>query len=217
VSYGVYGDSQVNGYANDSELFLQLNKSINVCTWNPMDDRLFDRVNFIIIEQLCGLHLLIFICYIFCYAGFRWDRQWLVVNSKCRAYTQRQEPKLALVEVSLPMEAFSEKWEPTADSFLSNNLITIFVVIMPIVFFRTFDCLLNTYYDARLDSYLRCKVHSKKLHMHPIIWVHVVGLWRLLNCCFKYRMLIVIMSHMNNLCLSVIWKKKSDQLLVTFK
>jgi len=51
--------------------------------------------------------------------GFRWDRQWLVVNSKCRAYTQRQEPKLALVEVSLPMEAFSEKWEPTADSFLT--------------------------------------------------------------------------------------------------
>nr|ABK21688.1 unknown [Picea sitchensis] len=54
-----------------------------------------------------------------CPTGFRWDRQWLVVNSKCRAYTQRPEPKLALVEVSLPMEAFSEEWEPTADSFLT--------------------------------------------------------------------------------------------------
>lgn len=54
-----------------------------------------------------------------CQTGFRWDRQWLVVNSKGRACTQRVEPKLALVEVSLPMEAFSEEWEPTADSFLT--------------------------------------------------------------------------------------------------
>jgi len=54
-----------------------------------------------------------------CPTGFRWDRHWLVVNSKCRAYTQRVEPKLALVEVSLPMEAFSEEWEPTTDSFLT--------------------------------------------------------------------------------------------------
>lgn len=54
-----------------------------------------------------------------CPTGFRWDRQWLVVNSKSRAYTQRVEPKLSLVEVSLPMEAFSEEWEPTADSFLT--------------------------------------------------------------------------------------------------
>ncbi|CAK9161114.1 unnamed protein product [Ilex paraguariensis] len=59
--------------------------------------------------------------------GFRWDRQWLVVNSKGRAYTQRVEPKLALVEVTLPNEAFSESfffytfsesWEPTKSSYL---------------------------------------------------------------------------------------------------
>ncbi|CAK9160119.1 unnamed protein product [Ilex paraguariensis] len=50
--------------------------------------------------------------------GFRWDRQWLVVNSKGRAYTQRVEPKLALVEGTLPNEAFSENWEPTKSSYL---------------------------------------------------------------------------------------------------
>ncbi|XP_059437115.1 uncharacterized protein LOC132170235 [Corylus avellana] len=50
--------------------------------------------------------------------GFRWDRQWLVVNSKGRAYTQRVEPKLALVEVELPNEAFSEGWEPTKSSYM---------------------------------------------------------------------------------------------------
>ncbi|XP_062012246.1 uncharacterized protein LOC133728827 [Rosa rugosa] len=50
--------------------------------------------------------------------GFRWDRQWLVVNYKGRAYTQRVEPKLALVEVQLPNEAFSENWEPTESSYL---------------------------------------------------------------------------------------------------
>ncbi|KAK4800750.1 hypothetical protein SAY86_021237 [Trapa natans] len=50
--------------------------------------------------------------------GFRWDRQWLVVNSKGRAYTQRVQPKLALVVVELPMEAFSEDWEPSASSYL---------------------------------------------------------------------------------------------------
>ncbi|KAH9315646.1 hypothetical protein KI387_024273, partial [Taxus chinensis] len=50
--------------------------------------------------------------------GFRWDRQWLIVNSKCRAYTQRVEPTLALVELSLPMEALAEDWEPTADAFM---------------------------------------------------------------------------------------------------
>ncbi|TYG66595.1 hypothetical protein ES288_D05G013700v1 [Gossypium darwinii] len=50
--------------------------------------------------------------------GFRWDRQWLVVNQRGRAYTQRVEPKLALVEVNLPAEAFSEGWEPTKTSYL---------------------------------------------------------------------------------------------------
>ncbi|KAL5716023.1 hypothetical protein ACHQM5_017767 [Ranunculus cassubicifolius] len=50
--------------------------------------------------------------------GLRWDRQWLVVNSKGRAYTQRVEPKLALVEVELPNEAFHEDWHPTSDSYM---------------------------------------------------------------------------------------------------
>eukprot|EP00252_Welwitschia_mirabilis_P022552 TRINITY_DN612_c0_g1_i6.p1 TRINITY_DN612_c0_g1~~TRINITY_DN612_c0_g1_i6.p1 ORF type:complete len:561 (-),score=86.23 TRINITY_DN612_c0_g1_i6:842-2524(-) len=51
--------------------------------------------------------------------GFKWDRQWVIVNSKNRAYTQRMEPKLALIEVSLPTGAFMENWKPNADSFLS--------------------------------------------------------------------------------------------------
>nr|CAD1823194.1 unnamed protein product [Ananas comosus var. bracteatus] len=50
--------------------------------------------------------------------GFRWDRQWLVVNSKGRAYTQRVEPKLALVEIEMPSDAFSKGWEPTANSYM---------------------------------------------------------------------------------------------------
>ncbi|XP_022146718.1 mitochondrial amidoxime reducing component 2 [Momordica charantia] len=50
--------------------------------------------------------------------GFRWDRQWLIVNSKGRAYTQRVEPKLALVEVELSNDALSEDWEPSETSFL---------------------------------------------------------------------------------------------------
>lgn len=50
--------------------------------------------------------------------GFRWDRQWVVVNSKGRACTQRVEPKLALVGVELPNEAFSEGWEPTKSSYM---------------------------------------------------------------------------------------------------
>nr|CAB3454248.1 unnamed protein product [Digitaria exilis] len=50
--------------------------------------------------------------------GFRWDRQWVVVNGKGRAYTQRVEPTLALVQVELPPEAFTEDWEPTADDHM---------------------------------------------------------------------------------------------------
>ncbi|XP_062193643.1 uncharacterized protein LOC133897087 [Phragmites australis] len=50
--------------------------------------------------------------------GFRWDRQWVVVNSKGRAYTQRVEPMLALVEVELPPEAFAEDWHPTPDAHM---------------------------------------------------------------------------------------------------
>ena len=43
-----------------------------------------------------------------------------MVNYKGRAYTQRVEPKLALVESELPKEAFLEDWEPTKDTFLGN-------------------------------------------------------------------------------------------------
>ncbi|PKI69220.1 hypothetical protein CRG98_010357 [Punica granatum] len=50
--------------------------------------------------------------------GLRWDRQWLVVNSKGRAYTQRVEPKLALVVPELPNDAFLEDWVPSANSYL---------------------------------------------------------------------------------------------------
>jgi hypothetical protein len=42
----------------------------------------------------------------------------MLVNSKRRAYTQRVEPKLALVEVEMPPEAFSEDWQPTPDDHM---------------------------------------------------------------------------------------------------
>ncbi|KAK3189058.1 hypothetical protein Dsin_028619 [Dipteronia sinensis] len=51
--------------------------------------------------------------------GFRWDRQWILVNHKGRAFTQRNESKLALVQVELPNEAFSEGWEPTKSSYMA--------------------------------------------------------------------------------------------------
>lgn len=50
--------------------------------------------------------------------GFLWDRHWMVINSKGRACTQRVEPRLALVEVELPSEAFSVGWKPTKSSYL---------------------------------------------------------------------------------------------------
>ncbi|XP_031098140.1 mitochondrial amidoxime reducing component 2-like [Ipomoea triloba] len=50
--------------------------------------------------------------------GFRWDRQWMVVNSKGRACTQRVDPRLALVETELPNEAMFEGWEPNKNSYL---------------------------------------------------------------------------------------------------
>ncbi|XP_065853114.1 uncharacterized protein [Euphorbia lathyris] len=53
--------------------------------------------------------------------GFRWDRNWLVVNDKGRAYTQRVEPKLALVQVELPLEAFSDTWEPSSNSYMASE------------------------------------------------------------------------------------------------
>ncbi len=44
--------------------------------------------------------------------GFQWDRQWVVVNERGRFITQRQEPKLALVKVSLPPEVLHDSWGP---------------------------------------------------------------------------------------------------------
>ncbi|XP_057430854.1 uncharacterized protein LOC130723747 isoform X2 [Lotus japonicus] len=51
-------------------------------------------------------------------AGFRWDREWMVVNSRGKAISQRNEPKLALVHVDLPNEAFAEDWQAPEDSFM---------------------------------------------------------------------------------------------------
>ena len=64
-------------------------------------------------------HLFVHVCLL--YTGFRWDRQWMVINNNGRAYTQRNEPKLALVETELPNEAFLEGWEPTGRSFMGNS------------------------------------------------------------------------------------------------
>lgn len=45
----------------------------------------------------------------------------MVVNSKGRAYTQRNEPKLALVRTEFPAEAFMEDYEPTKTSCLGKR------------------------------------------------------------------------------------------------
>ncbi|KAJ0570234.1 hypothetical protein HanHA300_Chr05g0175731 [Helianthus annuus] len=50
--------------------------------------------------------------------GFRWDSQWVVVSSKGRPCTQRVDPKLALVEVELPQDAFAVGWKPKKGSHL---------------------------------------------------------------------------------------------------
>ncbi|MFS7920039.1 hypothetical protein Hanom_Chr03g00219611 [Helianthus anomalus] len=53
--------------------------------------------------------------------GFRWDRQWIVVNSKGRACTQRVDPKLALVEVELLQDAFDVGWKPNNGSHIGKR------------------------------------------------------------------------------------------------
>ncbi|KAM0028097.1 putative molybdenum cofactor sulfurtransferase [Helianthus debilis subsp. tardiflorus] len=50
--------------------------------------------------------------------GFVWDRHWMVISSKGRGSTQRVEPKLALIQVELPLEAFSFGWQPNNSSYL---------------------------------------------------------------------------------------------------
>lgn len=42
----------------------------------------------------------------------------MVVNSRGKAISQRNEPKLALVHVDLPNEAFAEDWQAPEDSFM---------------------------------------------------------------------------------------------------
>lgn len=46
----------------------------------------------------------------------------MVVNARGRMYTQRVEPKLALIQVELPIEAFTQGWEPDRASFLGEFL-----------------------------------------------------------------------------------------------
>ncbi|GER32841.1 molybdenum cofactor sulfurase family protein [Striga asiatica] len=65
--------------------------------------------------------------------GFRWDRLWMVVNSNGRMYTQRVMPKLALVQVHLPPEAFSPGWKPNKTSFLEIRAPGMNVVKVPLV------------------------------------------------------------------------------------
>ncbi|CAH9141291.1 unnamed protein product [Cuscuta epithymum] len=65
--------------------------------------------------------------------GFRWDRLWMVVNSSGRACTQRVHPKLALVEVALPPEAFREDWEPHRGSFLEVRASGMNVLKVPLI------------------------------------------------------------------------------------
>ncbi|XP_042061623.1 mitochondrial amidoxime-reducing component 1-like isoform X1 [Salvia splendens] len=68
-----------------------------------------------------------------CSTGFRWDRQWVVVNSKGKAYTQRVEPKLALVQTQLPHEAFSLNYQPNSHSFLEIKAPGMQVLKVPLV------------------------------------------------------------------------------------
>lgn len=58
--------------------------------------------------------------------GFLWDRNWAVVNSKGRAYTQRVEPRLALVSIQFSSHhVYSEQQHgmplPTKESYLVLN------------------------------------------------------------------------------------------------
>ena len=47
----------------------------------------------------------------------------MLVNSKGRGCTQRVEPKLALIQVELPPEAFAEDWQPTPDDHMGMGLL----------------------------------------------------------------------------------------------
>jgi len=66
----------------------------------------------------------------------------MLVNSKGRAYTQRVEPRLALVEVQLPPETFDEDWQSTPDDHMGivrwiaahfSDSLCVTAIILPIV------------------------------------------------------------------------------------
>lgn len=44
------------------------------------------------------------------FTGFKWDRQWMIVNANGKLLTQRAVKKLALIEVTLPDEALDCRW-----------------------------------------------------------------------------------------------------------
>lgn len=58
------------------------------------------------------------------------------MNSKGRAYTQRVEPRLSLVEVELPKDAFLEGWEPNKTSYLGKLYVIMFKLCLDILVFR---------------------------------------------------------------------------------
>lgn len=76
--------------------------------------------------------------------GFRWDRNWLIVNSKGRGLTQRVEPKLSLIEVEMPKHAFAQDWEPDKNSNMGKIFCLFFLLsssefsFMKISFFLIF-------------------------------------------------------------------------------
>ncbi|GFQ00840.1 mitochondrial amidoxime reducing component 2 [Phtheirospermum japonicum] len=66
--------------------------------------------------------------------GLRWDRLWMVVNAQSgRMLTQRVAPKLALVQVDLPLDAFSPSWKPNKTSFLVMSAPGMNVLKIPLV------------------------------------------------------------------------------------
>jgi len=44
--------------------------------------------------------------------GLKWDRHWMITNANGRFQTQRNIPKLALIEVTMPVEALDSSWGP---------------------------------------------------------------------------------------------------------
>ena len=53
----------------------------------------------------------------------------MIVNANGRMYTQRVVPKLALIEVELPNEAFSEGFEPSSNSYMGKPDDSLLVLI----------------------------------------------------------------------------------------